>query len=173
MCDCVAGWIIDPQVKGAHNVQPVSCSTYIAALEELVCSGTADSLDLERVQKAHGIRRKNPLVPEGKMTVDEDGMGFIPFSAPFITDIVNGTRAWKDEVMARVAATGAARFVLPDGFEISIENSNHDVEEYRKMRDQDAEWVGEYEKEHWNDLQERLRALGYGGRIDPRTGLDQ
>lgn len=51
----VIGWRSDESVAGAHNSAPVYCHDYIAALERLVASGTADSTDLDRLQRTFGI----------------------------------------------------------------------------------------------------------------------
>lgn len=161
MCKCIAGWVVDSEVDGTHNVQPKSCAEYIAALEELIVSGNADSLDLERVQKAHGIKN---VVHVALDTADIEGSSIVyavtdeanqfpTMIAPYVRDQVD-YEVWREEIMRRIAEQ-KPDFMTP--------------------------WLGEYEQEHYfgitHEVVEQLRQMGYAAwdrpgviRLDSDTG---
>lgn len=127
MCNCIAGWVVDEEVEGTHNVQPVTCATYTAALEDLIRSGNADSLDLERVQKAHGISRRvvaiDPANPDSWIQVDTGNGKFPPFVSmiqPYVADHVRGINEWREEIMASIAKARSTRIMIPEGFELTM-----------------------------------------------------
>ena len=53
MCKCIHSWVEDPEVDGPHSVKPISCESYISALEhELIRLSSADNPVLDRREKA-------------------------------------------------------------------------------------------------------------------------
>lgn len=66
MCQCITGWTRDEAVDSAHNLQPMRCADYIAALEDLVLSldPTADRGRLAVLRAAYGRETKSPVPDE-------------------------------------------------------------------------------------------------------------
>lgn len=68
MCKCKVGWVRNPAISGAHNIRPVTCDEYVAALEQALIareSGShgTDSASLDHIQRTFGIS-VNPLQDE-------------------------------------------------------------------------------------------------------------